>query len=130
MNLGKELEIILRPTRAEHLWLGIRQSFWDALREIFVRHPDVEAVVVFGSRARQTHHHGSDIDLCVFGRDYNSASHDQISNEIDALFYPWKVDIIHWERSASLRWRNEVRRDALMLFNRSSSTDLPVQLNP
>ncbi|BDR81112.1 DNA polymerase subunit beta [Clostridium tetani] len=39
------------------------------LEKIFAKYPQVEKVVLFGSRARGDNKYNSDIDLCIFGEE-------------------------------------------------------------
>ena len=128
MDLKKRLEIIARADRIEPMRWGIGQSFWDGLCEVFAAHPTIEAVVLFGSRARGTQRKGSDVDLCVFGREFSFDDRLAVMDQIDDLWWPYHVDIIHWESSRSPEWRQEVRLDAQLVYQRSCSAELPPQL--
>ena len=48
------------PTR-----FGLRDALWQRITAALLRHPGVEAVILFGSRAKGTHRPGSDIDLAL-----------------------------------------------------------------
>lgn len=63
------------------------------IRQVLARHPDVVGVVLYGSRAMETHRPGSDIDLCVDAPNLSLAEFFAIGNEIDDLLLPWKVDL-------------------------------------
>ncbi len=128
MDLKKRLEIIARADRIEPVCWGIRQSFWDGLCSVFASHPSIEAVVLFGSRARGTHRKGSDVDLCVLGREFTFDDRLAVMDQIDELWWPYHVDVIHWESSSSPVWRQEVRLDAQLVYNRDGSDQLPPQL--
>ena len=48
---------------------GISDKSYQILQQYFARKPNIEKVVIFGSRARGTCRNGSDIDLALFGTD-------------------------------------------------------------
>lgn len=103
----------------EPVWLGIRQMFWDEVRQVIEAVPEVEAAVVFGSRAYGNYRPASDVDICLFGQQLSQTQRWRLEEAIDDLLWPWEVDLVHWEGTGSPRFRDEVRRDAVVLFNRS-----------
>lgn len=128
MSLKKSLEIISRVDRSEPLRHGIPLSFWVMLSELLAQHPTVEAAVLYGSRSRDTHRNGSDVDVCLFGRDLSWDTRVRIANEFEDLSWPWRLDLTHWETTSSPRFRSEVRLDAELLYDRSGGVELPVAL--
>lgn len=42
--------------------------------------------------------------------------------------WPWRLDLKHWERASSPRFREEIRRDAQLIYDRKGSTSLPIAL--
>ncbi|MEA3544538.1 MAG: nucleotidyltransferase domain-containing protein, partial [Thermodesulfobacteriota bacterium] len=60
---------------------------------IFSHYPEIEHVLLYGSRAMGTWRNGSDIDLCIVGEKLGFSEMLAIENEIDDLMLPWKVDL-------------------------------------
>lgn len=113
----------------EPTWMGIRMMFWDSLREAIAAVPSIDAAVVYGSRAYGNFRHASDVDICLFGRALTQSERWRLEDTIDDLMWPWYVDLTHWERSSSPRFRAEIRRDAVPLFHRGGPPDaLPAAL--
>lgn len=48
---------------------GLSEAELQTLRAVFARFPQVEEVILFGSRAQGTHRPSSDIDLAIKGKD-------------------------------------------------------------
>jgi predicted nucleotidyltransferase len=46
---------------------GLQEKTIQAIRNIFSRFPEVEKVLLYGSRAKGNFRNGSDIDLCMVG---------------------------------------------------------------
>lgn len=46
---------------------GLSERTIEKLREVFAHYPQVEKVVLYGSRARGTYKTGSDIDITLWG---------------------------------------------------------------
>ncbi|AHE98264.1 nucleotidyltransferase domain-containing protein [Thioalkalivibrio paradoxus] len=72
---------------------GLPLRVVERLRGVFVGWPEIERAVLYGSRAKGTHRNGSDIDLCLEGEQLGLTDLLRISDEIDELLLPWKVDL-------------------------------------
>ena len=72
---------------------GIPETKWEEVLETISREPHVEAIILYGSRAKQTFRLGSDIDLCLEAPGLDSPALLRIENELDDLLLPWKIDI-------------------------------------
>lgn len=46
---------------------GLDTKYMEMIRSIFSRYPEVEKVILFGSRAKGNYKRGSDIDIAVTG---------------------------------------------------------------
>lgn len=72
---------------------GLPANAIAGIKAVFGGHPNVQRVVVFGSRALGTHKPNSDIDLAVQGPvDYSELA--TILGELDELPLPWRFDVI------------------------------------
>lgn len=61
--------------------------------DIFTKHPGIQKVILYGSRAKGNYRPNSDIDLCVVGETLSLTQLMKIENEIDDLLLPWKIDL-------------------------------------
>lgn len=107
--------------------LGNRKRLDWAGRDLAL-HPEIEAAVLYGSRARGTHRYGSDIDVCMFGPEVTWDTRVRVLSEYWDDMWPWRLDFKHWETATSPRFREEIRRDAQLIYDREGSTALPVAL--
>jgi predicted nucleotidyltransferase len=65
----------------------------ERLRNAFRQWPGIEAVILYGSRAKGDYRPNSDIDLCVVGESLGVKELLQLDTAIDDLLLPWKVDL-------------------------------------
>lgn len=72
---------------------GISHNEWVAIGSILAQHKIVDAVVLYGSRAKETYKAGSDIDLCLFGKNISLEEQLRIDNDLDDLMLPYKIDL-------------------------------------
>ena len=72
---------------------GLPDSAVAALRQVLARHPEVEAAILYGSRALGRHRPASDIDLTLIGPAISAAALARIDAELDDLLLPWMIDL-------------------------------------
>lgn len=83
---------------------GLPAYVVEQLCELFSQWPQIEAVLLYGSRAKGNFRPGSDIDLSIRGKALDLSALLAIENRIDDLLLPWTVDLslIHEIDNASL----------------------------
>ncbi|MEN0057976.1 MAG: nucleotidyltransferase domain-containing protein [Bdellovibrio sp.] len=72
---------------------GISQKVIEDLNHIFRCYPQIQKVILYGSRAKGNYKAGSDIDLTLVAPSLNLSDVLRIENEIDDLLLPYKVDL-------------------------------------
>ena len=98
---------------------GLKQEYCAALVDIFAAHPNLDGVVLFGSRATGTHSAESDVDLALFGQALSSAEHAQIAEAIDHLTIPQRVDLLIYDHIENDNLRAEIRKHGVVFFGRT-----------
>ncbi len=72
---------------------GLNPSTIEKIRRVFSGHPEVERVILYGSRAKGNYRPGSDIDLAILGEGVTLTQLLKIENELDELLLPYKIDL-------------------------------------
>jgi predicted nucleotidyltransferase len=72
---------------------GLRNNIIEKINSVFVRHPQIEKVTLYGSRAKGCFQNGSDIDLTVIGEGIDLLLLHKIENELDELLLPYTIDL-------------------------------------
>lgn len=73
---------------------GLPESVLQKICTVFVRYPQVEKAVLYGSRAKGTYKNGSDIDLTLRGgSDLTLNVLCKIATDLDDLFLPYTIDL-------------------------------------
>lgn len=73
---------------------GLSEQTLQKIHDVFVQYPQVEEVVLYGSRAKGDYKNGSDIDLTLHGGD--SLTHtilSKIANDLDDQLLPYTIDL-------------------------------------
>jgi predicted nucleotidyltransferase len=72
---------------------GLKNSTIPAIQLIFALHPEVERVLLYGSRAIGNYCQGSDIDLTLTGDGLTYSLLNRIETEIEDLLLPYGLDL-------------------------------------
>ena len=75
---------------------GLSEREINTIREIFKKYPDIEAVYIFGSRAKGSFKEGSDIDLAVINEGVDTMTIARIKGEFEESSLPCRVDIVSY----------------------------------
>lgn len=73
---------------------GLPAHVLQRIFRVLAAQPKVEAVKLYGSRARGDYRPNSDIDLCVIGPDLSLADILNLENQLDDLLLPWTIDLV------------------------------------
>ena len=73
---------------------GLSQPVLNKLIIVFQKIPEIEEVVLFGSRAKGTYKEGSDIDLALKGARLDMQILRKIELYVEGQLLPYRVDII------------------------------------
>ena len=72
---------------------GLKESTIGKISRVFAACPEIEKVIIYGSRAKGDFRPGSDIDLTVVGDEVTWEQLLRIENELDDLLLPYKIDL-------------------------------------
>jgi len=97
---------------------GLSQSSIERIIFVLRRFPDIEKVVLFGSRAKGTYKHGSDIDLALAGQGLNWRELGRISDQLDDLMLPYRFSVINLGNRTDPEVAEHISRVGIPLFQR------------
>ena len=86
-------------------------------REItmFAKKHSIQKVILFGSRARETHRERSDIDIAVYGGNFDSFYWDIKENVHSLLIF----DIVEADGDISEELREEIAKDGVVIYEKT-----------
>jgi predicted nucleotidyltransferase len=97
--------------------IGLEPVAIAALCAVFARHPEIEEVVLFGSRAKGNHRPESDIDLAVRGIADERAV-EALAEELDELPLPFLFDVKSLDGIRNPALLEHVRRVGRSVYRR------------
>ena len=80
----------------------------------FAENNSVEKVVLFGSRARGTNTERSDVDLAVYGGDFDSF-YWNITENVNSIL---SFDVINADKNISDELKKEIARDGIVIYEK------------
>lgn len=97
---------------------GLGAEIVEKMTAVFARHPAIEKVVLYGSRAKGTHKPGSDIDLTLFGESLTRQEWGRITEELDGLDLPNIIDLSVFAWLSNPQLREHIERVGRVLYSR------------
>ena len=72
---------------------GLSEEVVNQLQQVFLYYPEIESVLLYGSRAKGNYHTGSDIDLTIYKMAREDLDLAKLEVELDDLMLPYSIDI-------------------------------------
>ena len=88
---------------------------------VLAHFPEVERVVLFGSRAMGTPRHGSDIDLALAGERVDWHTIDRIDSALDDLPTPYGFSLVILNDRLDAEVAAHIQRVGVSLFERKTA---------
>ncbi|WP_298273392.1 nucleotidyltransferase domain-containing protein [Geobacter sp.] len=119
----------MAPDRDEPF--GLKRSTIGKITGVFAAVPEVEEVILYGSRAKGNYRHGSDIDLTVKGKDLTLTLLLKIEGMLDDLLLPYKIDLSLFDSLDDPDLMDHIRRVGIVIYAKAGMPGrLPVNGNP
>ena len=97
---------------------GLTEATITKINQVFKKHPEIECVVLYGSRAKGNYKTGSDIDLTLYG---NALSYELLGwllSELDDLLLPYTFDLSIFENISNENLRDHIERVGIVFYER------------
>lgn len=101
---------------------GLSEKVVSQICTIFESHPEVEEVVIYGSRSKGNYREGSDIDLTIKGNNVSDEIRSQIWLELDDLNTPYIFDLSVFNSLKSESLIDHINRIGQSFYKRPKST--------
>jgi uncharacterized protein len=100
------------------LW-GLMQSDLAAIKDILSQHSSVENARIFGSRAKGTHHVGSDVDIALAGQTLTFEAVQHIAYLLnEETIMPYRFDIVDYNAITNPAVTEHIDRVGVELYRR------------
>ena len=89
---------------------GLSNEDIDKIKVVFAKFPEIERVVIYGSRAKGNYKPSSDIDLTLVGEKLTLSLLQSLENDMDDLLLPYKFDISIFNQISNPDLLNHIER--------------------
>lgn len=93
---------------------NLPDQIWRELSS-FAQKNSINKIILFGSRARGTHTERSDIDIAVYGGDFDNFYWDVKENINSLLMF----DIVEADASISNELKQEIEKDGVTIYEKA-----------
>lgn len=99
---------------------GLSDTTIGKLCQIFSKYPEIEQVIIYGSRAKGNYREGSDIDLTLMGEIVTEQIRSHVWIDQDGLNTPYLVDLSVFNHIRSDSLINHIKRVGKSFYKRST----------
>lgn len=98
---------------------GITEKSMELLLDTFSKYPQIEEVILFGSRAKGNYKKGSDIDIAIKGKQCSADLALKLQSYInEELLIPYMVDIVDYQSLNHVELKNHIDRVGKSIYHR------------
>lgn len=97
---------------------GLNNDTICKINSVFIKYPDIDEVIIYGSRAKGNYREGSDIDITLKGQNINDELLTQIYLEIDNLNTPYLFDISIYNKLSSTSLIEHINRVGKLFYKK------------
>lgn len=101
---------------------GLSAETLEKINGVIAQHPEVESVILYGSRAKGNYRNGSDIDITLTGSALTHSVMLRIDDEIDDLLLPYLFDISIFSHIDNPDLIDHIRCHGIPLYKREEAT--------
>lgn len=105
--------------------IGLPDSAVAAIQRVLAGYLEVEAAILYGSRALGRHRPASDIDLTLTGHAISNATLARIDADLDDLLLPWLIDLSALAAISHPALLDHIQRAGVLLYRRSDPPAFP-----
>jgi predicted nucleotidyltransferase len=89
---------------------GLSEETQKKINSVFLKYPEVETVIVYGSRAKGNYREGSDIDLTLKGRNLTTQILSKVRSDLEEINTPYLFDVSIFEQLHSPDLEEHINR--------------------
>jgi uncharacterized protein len=99
---------------------GLKDHLIQKFSNVFTTHPEIEEVIIYGSRAKGNFREGSDIDLTLKGKALTDEIRAQVWLELDDLNTPYLINLSIFDDIDSQSLIEHIQRVGKPFYRRNS----------
>lgn len=97
---------------------GLEDNTIKKMHGIFSSYPQIEEVIIYGSRANGNYREGSDIDITLKGRNLTEKIRSNVWHDLDDLNMPYLIDLSVYDHLKSENLIDHISRIGKIFYKR------------
>lgn len=97
---------------------GLSNEVIKDISDVLKKHPNIDKVLIFGSRAKGNYTEGSDIDLALIGENISFNELLDINIQIEDLELLYKVDVVDYNKNVGTSINEHIDRVGLLFYKK------------
>lgn len=97
--------------------IGLDNADIRAINSVFKDYSQIESVLLYGSRAKNTFRDGSDIDLTIVGERMTLTELFEIERKLEDLYLPWKIDLSLFHKIENKELIDHIDRVGIVFYS-------------
>lgn len=99
---------------------GLKENTILRIQSVLANFPEIEEVILYGSRAKGTYKNGSDIDLTLKGKQLTLTILGKVDEQLDDLLLPYTFDLSIYHQINSPELLDHMNRVGKLFFSKKS----------
>ncbi len=95
---------------------GLSNKTIQAITDVFRQYPKIKKVILYGSRAKGTHKHSSDIDLTIISDSLEFNEFQQLQIALDDLMLPYIIDLSMYKDISHKELIDHIQRVGIVFY--------------
>lgn len=97
---------------------GIKEKIIEQIQSVFFKYPQVETVILYGSRAKDNYKNGSDIDFTFKGKNLTISILYKIEEDLDEFDLPYSFDLSIYVHIDNEKLREHINRVGTVFYEK------------
>ena len=98
---------------------GLTDKSYNELLQILASMPEIEEVVLYGSRARGDYWRASDVDLSIKGQDFDNHTLARLNDKLYNSHIPQFFDTHIYSKIRNPKFKTNVDRDGKVIYRKA-----------
>ncbi len=103
---------------------GLTVRDMTTIQSIFESYPEVETVLIFGSRAKGNYKLGSDVDLAIMNEGVSIKRMAQLRSDFEESSLPYVIDLVHFPKVDHQEFIDHISRVGAPFYKKSEKAEI------
>ena len=97
---------------------GLEDKVIEKINSIFTSYKEIDKVLLFGSRSKNTFHNDSDVDLAIFGKGIDDLMIENIRKNLSNLHLGYEIDVSLFENITNETVQQHIIERNIVFYNK------------